>query len=188
VQFRLRHLARSVFSNWMTTGANMAIGFFLAPFIVHRLGSSLYGVWVLAMSSVNYLGLLDLGMRSAVLRFVSKGYTAGDHAAASEALSAALWVRLQVSLLVLVLSAGLAAAFPVLFKLDPGLATSSRIAVMLIGTSTAVGMSLGVFGGVLSALNRYAPECRNARAGGCAGDGSRVGLADGTWNRWHRAV
>nr|WP_255550827.1 oligosaccharide flippase family protein [Granulicella sp. dw_53] len=152
---RFRHIARNVFSNWFATGANMAVGFFLAPFLVHRLGNAEYGVWVLAISLVNYLGLLDLGMRSAVLRFVSKGHTVGDHASAGEALSAALWVRLQISVLVLLLSAGLAAAFPVMFKVQPALAANARIAVMIIGTTTALGMSLGVFGGVLSALNRY---------------------------------
>ena len=133
----------------------MAVGFFLSPFIVHRLGNVEYGIWVLAISSVNYLGMLDLGMRSAVLRFVSKGHTVGDHAGAGEALSAALWVRLQIGLAVLLLSALLAAVFPLLFKVPAALTHDARLAVMLIGTTTAVGMSLGVFGGVLSALNRY---------------------------------
>ncbi len=155
MQLRFRHLARNVFSNWFATAANMATGFFLAPFIVHRLGNAQYGVWVLAISSVGYLGLLDLGMRSAVLRFVSKAHTVGDHAAAGEALSAALWVRVQISLVVLLLSAALAAAFPLLFRVQPDLVSSARLAVIIIGATMAITMSLGVFGGVLSALNRY---------------------------------
>ncbi len=48
-------------------------------------------------------------MQSSVLRFVSKGHTKGDHQGASDAISAALWVRLQISALALLLSAGLAA-------------------------------------------------------------------------------
>ncbi len=155
MQLRVRHIARNIFSNWLATAANMAIGFFLAPFIVHRLGVVAYGVWVLAISAVNYLSLLDLGMRSSVLRFVSKGYTKGDHVAASDAISAALWVRVQISGLVLLLSAGLAAGFSHVFKIPPELASDARIAVMIIGVTTSIGMSVGVFGGVLSALNRY---------------------------------
>jgi O-antigen/teichoic acid export membrane protein len=155
LQLRFRHIARNVFSNWFSTGANIMVGFFLAPFIVHRLGNSAYGVWVLAISSVNYLSLLDLGMRSAVLRFVSKGHAVADHEGAADALSAALWVRLQISLLVLVLAGLLAFVFPHLFKVQPDLASAARIAVCIIGVTTSIGMSLGVFGGVLSALNRY---------------------------------
>ena len=155
MQLRLRHIARSVVSNWFATGATLAAGFFLAPFVVHRLGNVAYGVWVLAISTVNYLTLLDLGMRSSVLRFVSKGHTQQDHEGASEIISAALWVRLQISALVLVLSGALAAVFPHVFKVPASLARDAREAILIIGITTAVTMSLGVLGGVLSALNRY---------------------------------
>jgi O-antigen/teichoic acid export membrane protein len=133
----------------------MAVGFFLSPFILHRLGNVAFGVWTLAVSVVGYMGLLDLGMQNSVLRFVSQGYIKKDHQGASEAISAALWVRMQISVLIILLSAGLAAVFPLLFKVTPDLAGDARIAVLLIGTTTAIYMSAGVVGGVLSALNRY---------------------------------
>jgi O-antigen/teichoic acid export membrane protein len=155
LQVRLWHIARSILSNWLATAATLAVGFFLAPFIVHRLGNVAYGVWVLAISSVSYLNLLDLGMRSSVLRFVSKGHTTQDHEGASQALSAALWVRIQIGALVLVLCGGLAAVFPFVFKIPPALALDAREAVLVIGLTTAVTLSMGVLGGVLSALNRY---------------------------------
>jgi O-antigen/teichoic acid export membrane protein len=155
LQLRVWHIARSVLSNWFATAATLAVAFFLAPFVVHRLGNVAYGVWVLAISSVNYLNLLDLGMRSSVLRFVSKGHTTQDHEGASEALSAAFWVRLQIGALVLVLCGGLAAVFPFIFKVPSALAVDAREAILIIGLTTAVTMSIGVLGGVLSALNRY---------------------------------
>lgn len=155
MQSRVWQIARSVVSNWFATAATLAVGFFLAPFVVHHLGNVEYGVWVLAVSSVNYLALLDLGMRSSVLRFVSKTHTTRDHEAASEILSAALWVRILISFVVLVLSGALAAVFPLLFKVPPSLAHDARVAILIIGVTTAVTMALGVLGGVLSALNRY---------------------------------
>ena len=155
MQLRVRHIARNVFSNWLATAATMAVGFFLSPFLVHRLGNEAYGIWVLAISSIGYLGALDLGMRSSVLRFVGKGRTTGDHEGASAALSAALWVRLQISIVVLVVSGGLAYFFPILFKVPPDLAFDARVAVSIIGASLALTMSMGVFGGVISGLNRY---------------------------------
>ena len=155
MQLRVRHIARNVAFNWFGTLANMAVGFFLSPFILHRLGNLTFGIWVLAISIIGYMGLLDLGMQNSVLRFVSKGYTQNDHEGASEIFSAALWIRLQISLLVLLLSMGVAYAFPYLFKVPPALAGDARKAVVLIGITAAVSMLLGVFGGVLSALNRY---------------------------------
>ncbi|WP_433966259.1 hypothetical protein [Tunturiibacter gelidiferens] len=118
-QLRVRHIARNVLFNWLGTLANMAVGFFFAPFILHRLGDAAYGVWVLAISVVGYLGLMDLGLQSSVLRFVSKGHTTGDHQGSSEAISAALWVRLQIGAVCLVLSFGLAVIFPLWFKVPP---------------------------------------------------------------------
>jgi O-antigen/teichoic acid export membrane protein len=144
-----------VLFNWFGTIANMAVGFFLSPFILHRLGDVAVGVWMMAISAVAYLSLLDLGMQSSVLRFVSKGHTQKNHQGASEALSAALWVRLQISALALMLSIGLAIVFPHVVKVPAELASEARKAVLLIGLTTAITMSVGVVGGVLSALNRY---------------------------------
>jgi O-antigen/teichoic acid export membrane protein len=155
LQLRVRHIARNVLFNWLGTIANMAVGFFLSPFILHRLGDVAFGVFVLANSVVAYLGLLDLGMQSSVLRFVSKGHTKGDHEGASDALSAALWVRLEISALALLLSAGIAVVFPHVFKVPPDLASEARKALLLLGLTTALSMSIGVVGGVISALNRY---------------------------------
>lgn len=155
MQLRVRHIARNVLFNWFGTIVNMAVGFFLSPFVLHRLGDVAYGVWVLTVSVVGYLGLLDFGMQSSVLRFVSKGNTQGDHQGASEAISAALWVRLLISALALVLSVGLAAVFPLMFKVPPDLASDARKAILLVGATTVVTMAIGVMGTVLSALNRY---------------------------------
>jgi O-antigen/teichoic acid export membrane protein len=155
LQLRARHIARNVLFNWVGIIANMAVGFFLSPFILHRLGNVAFGVWALAVSVVGYLGLLDLGMQNSVLRFVSQGHTKKDHLGASEAISAALWVRLQISGLAIVISAGIAAIFPYVFKITPDLVGDARKAILLIGATTAISMSVGVVGGVLSALNRY---------------------------------
>jgi O-antigen/teichoic acid export membrane protein len=119
------------------------------------LGNIDYGVWVLAISSVSYLGLLDLGLRNSVTMFVSKGHARGDHEGASEVLSAALWVRIQLGALVVLLCGVFAASFPLVFKVPPALAGDARVVVLLMGLSAAIYMSIGVFGGVLSALNRY---------------------------------
>jgi O-antigen/teichoic acid export membrane protein len=155
LQLRIWHIARSVLSNWFATAATIAVGFFLMPFIVHRLGNVAYGVWVLAVSSINYLSLLDLGMASSVVRFVSKGHATKDHELASDSLSAVLWVRLQISGVILVLSAALAVVFPMIEKIPASLARDSREAILVIGVTTTIGMSFGVFSSTLSALNRY---------------------------------
>jgi O-antigen/teichoic acid export membrane protein len=155
LKLRARHIARNVIFNWLGNLINMAVGVFLSPFILHHLGDVAYGVWVLAVSVVGYLTLLDFGMQGSILRFVNQGHTKQDHEFASEAASAALWVRLQISALALILSGALAAIFPLLFKIPPDMTRQAREAILLIGCTTAVTLSIGVYGGVISALNRY---------------------------------
>jgi O-antigen/teichoic acid export membrane protein len=87
--------------------------------------------------------------------FVAKGHTTGDHQGASEVLSAALWVRIQIAALVMVLCGILVVVFPIIFKVTPAMAADARVVVLLMGLNTAIYMSIGVFGGILSALNRY---------------------------------
>src|ERR1700681_4896362 len=108
---RARRIAQNVLSNWLALATITVVGFFLSPFVVHHLGNLTYGVWVIIGSLVSYMNLLDLGLRGAVTRFVSKGVAQKDHEQSGQAVSGALWIRLWISLAIiaagLVLSVGL---------------------------------------------------------------------------------
>ncbi len=58
-----------------TVGAS----FFLVPFLVHALGDRMHGFWVLIGRFMGYYGVLDLGLSSAVARFVSRAYGQNDY-------------------------------------------------------------------------------------------------------------
>ncbi len=150
-----RRLATNVLMNWAATAVGMVVPFFLTPFIVRSLGSRGYGVWILAMSTVAYLNLLDLGLRTAVIRYVSKAHAEHDDSAASRAIGAALWFRLLIAAAVTLLSAGLAALFPHLFSIPPELRHAAQITVLLSAIGVAVTLVSGVFGAVLSAIHRF---------------------------------
>ena len=51
--------------------------FFFRPSFVHHLGDAAFGIWVLIFAVTGYYGLFDLGIRSSIIRYVSK-YTATD--------------------------------------------------------------------------------------------------------------
>src|SRR5579885_3107346 len=72
-----RQIIKNVGSSWFALGINVVVGILLSPFILHRLGDAAFGVWVLIFSVTGYYGLFDLGIRSSIVRYVSK-YTATD--------------------------------------------------------------------------------------------------------------
>ena len=80
----------NVLSNWGAFAVNAVIAFFLSPYIVRSLGAEVYGAWVLVGSLVGYLGLLDIGVRGAVTKFVAAHHAARAHDEASRIASAAL--------------------------------------------------------------------------------------------------
>ena len=88
-----KQLARGVAVSWASTLASIIAGFVMAPFLIHHLGVVGYGVWVLIQSTISYMYLTDLGLRTAVIRFVARDYANRNHLEVSRIISAAIWVR-----------------------------------------------------------------------------------------------
>jgi O-antigen/teichoic acid export membrane protein len=150
-----KRFAFNVVMNWAATAVNMVVPFFLTPYVVRHLGPLQYGIWILAFSTVSYLGLLDLGLRSAVMRFVSKAQAEDKMEDASRIVGAALWFRLIIAVAVTVLSVLLSLATPHLFKIPPSLLHAAQTTVLLCALGVAVTLVSGVFGAVLVALHRF---------------------------------
>lgn len=146
---------RSTVANWSAFLFAALVSFFLSPFVVHRLGDSAYGIWVLLGSFVGYLGLLDFGVRGAVTRFVAASHARLDHREASVIVAAALKLFGLLSALAIVLAAVLAIVMGDLFNIPPALLPESRLVVFLGGLTVATAFMGGVFGGVVAGLHRF---------------------------------
>ncbi len=152
---RMRRIIQNVLSNWVALAVTTAVAFFLSPFVVHHLGNVVYGVWVLIGSIVSYMNLLDLGLRGAVTRYVSKGVAQEEHSEASAAVSGALWIRTWISLAVILAGTVLAFVFNHIFHVPIELQRDAQLALVLTAISVAFSLWGGVFGGVLIAVHRY---------------------------------
>jgi O-antigen/teichoic acid export membrane protein len=148
-------VGRSVVLNWLSLAITIGVAFFLSPFIVHRLGNVAYGVWTLVNSMIAYMGLLDLGLRGAITRFVSMHHARGQHVESSRAVSAAFWFRVGVGLLIIVFSLVLPGIAISAFNIPQEMQSATRWAIGITGTSFAITLTMGVFGGVLVALQRF---------------------------------
>src|SRR5437660_9373601 len=74
-KYEKSQILKNVGSSWSALATNVAVGIFLSPFILHRLGDAAFGIWVLIFSLTGYYGIFDFGIRSSIIRYVSK-YTA----------------------------------------------------------------------------------------------------------------
>src|SRR6266496_5963465 len=57
--------------SWMGVAAGLFTGLLLSPYMIHKLGAEGYGVWAISFSLVEYCGFLDLGFRSAIVKYVA---------------------------------------------------------------------------------------------------------------------
>jgi O-antigen/teichoic acid export membrane protein len=150
-----KRFALNVTMNWIAMVVGMIVPFFLTPIVIRHLGTVAYGVWILAVSTVAYLGLLDLGLRSAIIRYVSKADAQGQEGEAQAAIGAALWFRIVIAVGAVALSFVLALVFPHLFKVPAGLERPAQITVLMCAFAVAVTLVSGVFGAVLGAIHRF---------------------------------
>src|SRR5215471_18806797 len=77
MKFDKSQILKNVGSSWFALGVSVLVGIFLSPYILHRLGDTAFGLWILIFSATGYYGLFDLGIRSSVIRYVAK-YSAND--------------------------------------------------------------------------------------------------------------
>jgi O-antigen/teichoic acid export membrane protein len=148
-----------VLANWTGYAVSLLVNFFLSPLIVHHLGASAYGVWTLLVTLTAYLGLLDLGIRSAVTRFVARSESQGDHGTAVQVVSTALAIFTAMAGLALVASTVLGLLAPSVFRIPAQYGMATLIVAMVAGASTTVALVNGAFGGVIVGLQRFDLVC-----------------------------
>lgn len=146
---------RNVVTNYLRFLLAGVIGFALTPFMVHAMGDSHYGLWITVFSLTGYFGLFDQGIRPSLVRYVSRDHAAGDQDGLARTINSALALYTAVGALTLVAAFVVAANFARWFHIDATLAPIAPTLVLLVGASIALGFPLGVFGAVLSGLQRY---------------------------------
>lgn len=146
---------RNVLSSWGAFAFSVAVNFFLAPFVVRSLGDAAYGTWVLLASLVGYMGLLDLGVRSAVLRFVARNHARGEHSEAAAYASAGITIFGCMGLAAVVLTVVGAFFLNDVFQVPAELANDAQHVLVVGGLTIAVSLLTGVYGGTIAALQRF---------------------------------
>jgi O-antigen/teichoic acid export membrane protein len=163
---RRGQVAKNVIAGWGGYLVSVLIAMFLSPYVVHRLGNTLYGIWTLVVSLTGYLGLLDMGVRGAVTRYVARYHAQGKHQEASSTASTALLLFGAGGALAIFIAAGLSGFAVNRFHIPDELRFAARIVAVLAGTTVASSLIGGVFGGIVVGLQRV--DLTNAVETSCA--------------------
>jgi len=148
--------ARNLGANWIGYGANLAVAFFMSPFVVHSLGDERYGVWTLLTSLTGYLGLVDIGVRGGTGRYINYYLGRGEDEEVSNVVSTSLLFYAIISVLVFIASAVLAFFFGDIFpKIEPEYVREAQWVLLLLGLNVWVGFFSSTFSQLLTAAERF---------------------------------
>lgn len=145
----------SITSNWLLLAVNIAVSFFMSPFVVKSLGSTYYGIWAISLQFTGYLFLLDFGVRESVVRYTAKYVARGQPQRLNQVLNTAIRLYVPISSVCAVLAFGAAWAAPMWFEIDPQHVREAQIALLFVGLTIAQAFVFNVYQGILQGLNRF---------------------------------
>ncbi|MGA8762544.1 MAG: oligosaccharide flippase family protein [Candidatus Sulfotelmatobacter sp.] len=148
-------ILKNVGSGWFSLGTNVLVGIFLSPFILHHLGDAAFGLWVLIFSITGYYGLFDLGIRSSLVRYVSKFAAVGDTEALARLINTSLFTYSCIGLLSFLVTLAGVSRVNSLFRIPPDLHSTAGWLLLTVGTAVSLGFPLGIAGGILEGLQRF---------------------------------
>jgi O-antigen/teichoic acid export membrane protein len=151
----LFRIGKNVFSNWAGYIVNIVVSFFLAPFMVHSLGNAGYGIWVLVGSLTGYLGVMDLGLRPAVVKFVARYRSLDDDLMVNRVVNTILIILSVVAAAVFLASLVLSYFSLDLFNIPAEYHGQFRLVIIIVGLNIAASFPFSVFGALLPAIERF---------------------------------
>jgi len=151
-----KRLIHNTVFNVVALISNAVIAFFLTRFFLAKLGQDRYGVWVLIGGSILYYGpLLNMGLNSAVNRYIPVYQAKSDNQGIQRVINTTLLFYSALGILLVVISIVLYYNIGSWFTIKPDLVPTAAVLILVVGFSCAVAMPLQLYSAVLSGLQRY---------------------------------
>lgn len=143
--------------SYVSLGIGNLISLIYTPIMLRLLGQSEYGVYNIANSLVGYLGVLDLGMGNAIIRYAAKYKTLKDEEAEYRLYGMFLIIYSIISILVLILGYILIINSQHLFKntLTVQELASIKIMLSIMMLNLAISFPLSIFSSIIIAYEHF---------------------------------
>lgn len=150
--YSLRKLVSGSSSSVLKMVTMAAIGFFLMPFTIHKLGPEQYGIWAIAVTFIGYYTLMDLGLSGAVFTHMAYAFGQEDHEEARNIYGAGIWIFGVIGVVLTVATIVLAAG---VYFLHYTHGRELAIVLLIVGLATAASFGMRVPFGVLNAGQQF---------------------------------
>ena len=150
-----KRLIHNTVFNVGTLVINTVVTFFLISFFVGQLGETRYGVWVLIASIFNYRDLLNMGLNSAINRYIPIYLAKNNDEGIQRVISTSAFFLLALTIVLVLASLTIYYNIGSWFAIKAELVTTAGTLTLVVGFCFAIAMPLQLSSAVLSGLQRY---------------------------------
>jgi O-antigen/teichoic acid export membrane protein len=148
-------LVKKAAANVARGGATALTALIVPPFVTRLISPEVFGAWSLVLQLSAYITYLDFGIQTAVGRFVAHANESGDTEHRNRIASTSLAGLCIAGILGLAGIIGVAIFLPHIFRQMPAnVVDDTKMALILVGGSLAVGVPASVFNGIFVGLQR----------------------------------
>jgi O-antigen/teichoic acid export membrane protein len=150
-----RTLLKNALANVVRGSAAALVAIVSPIFLTRLMVPAAFSAWALVLQLSAYTGYLDFGIQTAVGRFVAHANERGDAEHRDRIASTSFAVLSLAGLFGVCGIAGLALTMPHIFRQMPEtFVGGSRVALILVGSSLAIGLPASVFNGIFIGYQR----------------------------------
>ncbi len=132
----------------------MVVMLILTPYILHKLGTEVFGVWSLVFVVANYLNLMDLGIGNSFAKYIAEYHAKNSQTAINSVVSCGLLFYLGFSVTLIILGFVLRNPIASLLKIPDSIRQESLFAIWGMVIVFAVNNTFSIFQGLLVGLQR----------------------------------
>ncbi|MGB8481135.1 MAG: hypothetical protein WCE63_20195 [Acidobacteriaceae bacterium] len=149
-------IARNSVANLIRFAVSVLAAALLPPFLTRRLSHDMYAAWVLILQLSAYAAIFELGLQTAISKFVAQHHATDDHEGTSSVVSTATALLTGSAALALAAVAILVWQVPHLFaQLTPALVHQVRLGILLVGGATALALPTTALASSFQGVQRY---------------------------------
>ncbi len=145
----------NVLWSWLGVGLTIISGIFLSPYLIGKLGDEAYGVWVLVFGLMENYWVLDLGLRSATVKYSAHYRATGERDKINEVLNTGVIFFAAIAIALFFASVLLSRHVDRLFQVSPAYRQPLAVLVLVVGSSWAFGMIFNIFNACLEGFQRF---------------------------------
>jgi O-antigen/teichoic acid export membrane protein len=145
----------SVMWSWLGVAVTLFTGFVLNPYLVHKLGHVGAGVWALIFSVLDNVWMMDLGFRSATLKYTAHYRALGQPEKVNQTINTGFAFSGSGCLIAIFAALLFARAVTRFENISPEYADVFTRLLMMVGVGTAIGSVFNLLSATLEGFQRF---------------------------------